>query len=341
MLHLTIELVMPTGPVFVNFTFDAIMTFSLSWMHRASEPDLVQTVRKIVSSNRSVFDLCEQGTGGTYFVKDANDNRIAVFKPDDEEPGSLNNPKNKISPPSTPLLAPGGGAVREVVAYLLDRGNRAGVPETHLLSGLQHPKWVDKENELVPKTGSLQKFIPHLSAAADMGSSLFSVDNVHNIGIFDLRFLNLDRNGENLLVVKEGNQHKLIPIDHSYILPPQIQTPFFEWMYWKQAKVPFSPETLKYISEINIEEDARLLSSFGIPPESILTMKICSVLLKKCAAAGYALFQIACLVCSQDESKSALESIVDDVKAENCASEEAFFLLFDKLVDSVIVKSCK
>jgi len=300
----------------------------------------VQSVREIAASSASPFQLCEQGTGGTYFVLDSQGERVAVFKPKDEEPGSRNNPKQSevVSPP---IMAPGGGAIREALAFLLDHNNLAGVPETYLLKDLCHPFWIDSEKQQIPKTGSIQKYVPNMSVVADVGSSLFSKDDVHNIGIFDLRLLNLDRNGENLLVVKDGKQHRLVPIDHSYILPPKIQKPYFEWLFWKQAKEPFSPVTLKYIAELDVEEDAKLIAKHGIPEECIKIMKVSTIFLKRCAAAGMTLFQIGSLVSSgRENEKSVLESIVDEAErlSDNADDSFDFCSSFENLVDSYLTK---
>jgi len=251
----------------------------------------------------------------------------------------MNNPKIKIA---NPILTPGGGAIREVVAYLLDHENKAGVPATHLLQDFSLSSWLGS-GKPATKTGSLQEFVPHYAAAADMGSSLFSVEDVHNIGVFDIRLLNLDRNGENLLVVKEGSKHRLVPIDHSYILPPSfIRKPFFEWLYWKQAKAPFSPETLKYIAKLDVDKDAHLLAANGIPAESIRMMQTSTLLLQKGAAAGLNLFQIASFVCADDDSmKSELESIVEAAESAANGDRAVFFRVFEQLVDSLVVASCK
>jgi hypothetical protein len=39
------------------------------------------------------IELCEEGVGGTYFMKNKKGRRIAIFKPQDEEPFHVNNPK--------------------------------------------------------------------------------------------------------------------------------------------------------------------------------------------------------------------------------------------------------
>lgn len=37
--------------------------------------------------------LASSGTGGSYFIADARGKNVAVFKPEDEEPMAINNPK--------------------------------------------------------------------------------------------------------------------------------------------------------------------------------------------------------------------------------------------------------
>lgn len=160
------------------------------------DSEFLDLVRKSFSHGEKAVSLCEEGVGGTYFIHDPSDlsKRIAIFKPTDEEPGSPNNPKEPLS---KPLLPPGGGFKREIAAFLLDRG-LAGVPETFLLEGAHHPKFSTDE----PKRGSVQKFVENVGDSSSVGSSRFSVCDVHNIGILDIRLYNLDRNEENLLVQK-------------------------------------------------------------------------------------------------------------------------------------------
>jgi len=321
------------GPaIIVNVAFEIDIEVIAEYLGKRTlrllpEPAFAERVRDLVASNPNAFELCEQGVGGTYFVKNRDGTRVGVFKPDDEEPGASRNPKQLVT---EPILPPGGGAIRETVAYLLDKG-RTGVPETVMLKDLNHSLWASG------KTGSLQEYVSHKTVAADMGSSLFSVDNVHNIGILDMRLLNLDRNGENLLVVDDGNQHlRLVPIDHAYILPPKIMNPVFEWHFWKQSKVPFSAETLKFIDEIDVEEDAKVLREAGIPEECIRTMKVSTILLKKGAAHNLTLFQISSLFCAEDKS-SELALVVDKTESL-CSGEKMFFPVFEQLVVELICR---
>jgi hypothetical protein len=268
------------------------------------EPELVSRVREILSKNnpRSV-ELCGEGIGGTYFIRDREtEKKIAVFKPYDEEPGAIYNPKEKQS---NPLLPPGKGYLREVAAYLLDHEGFAGVPETHLVCDLRHSSFTPRG-----KQGSLQRFIEN-TEDQDISSSRFSIMDVHKIGILDVRLFNMDRNMENLLIESHSNP-RLIPIDHTYILPPRLDFVWFEWQYWKQAKQPFSEEHLSYINSLDILQDASILQKLGIEESSIRTMMISTTLLKIAAIQfGLNLFQIASLITRKKPNElSDLEKMV-------------------------------
>jgi len=76
-----------------------------------------------------------------------------------------------------------------------------------------------KVEESSGKVGSLQAFVKSEGPVENFSSDLFSKDEVHKIGILDLRILNLDRNASNILVQKTENSYKLIPIDHGLSIP--------------------------------------------------------------------------------------------------------------------------
>eukprot|EP00983_Pelagomonas_calceolata_P006929 225876-Pelagomonas_calceolata.AAC.4 len=48
-------------------------------------------------------------------------------------------------------------------------------------------------------------------------------------------------------------KYELIPIDHGFCLPETLEAPYFEWLHWPQAMLPFSEEELAYIKRIDIE----------------------------------------------------------------------------------------
>jgi len=71
--------------------------------------------------------------------------------------------------------------------------------------------------------GSLQAFVKSEGPVENFSSNLFNKDEVHKIGILDLRILNLDRNASNILVQKSGSSYKLIPIDHGLSIPDSLE----------------------------------------------------------------------------------------------------------------------
>ena len=124
------------------------------------------------------------------------------------------------------------------------------------------------------KLGSMQAFAPHKCDANDMAPSHFSAENVHRIGILDIRLMNCDRHTGNLLVQEServsggsssGGRHlnnapyTLVPIDHGYALPEALDNPYFEWLFWPQTSVPFSDDVKQYVAEMDAQADIAML----------------------------------------------------------------------------------
>eukprot|EP00479_Gromia_sphaerica_P002726 TRINITY_DN131_c0_g2_i1.p1 TRINITY_DN131_c0_g2~~TRINITY_DN131_c0_g2_i1.p1 ORF type:complete len:229 (-),score=29.55 TRINITY_DN131_c0_g2_i1:158-844(-) len=170
------------------------------------------------------------------------------------------------------------------------------------------------------KPGSLQKFVANKGPSEDFGDSRFSMDSVHRIGILDVRIFNMDRHLGNMLVVDGHNDSKtldLVPIDHGLCLPNwrSLEEATFDWLFFAQAKVPFSETTLNYVRDLSPERDAYLLAKLGIVPEAVFTNILCTVFLKRCVAAGLSLFQIGTLM-SRDfltDDPSVFENIVEKI----------------------------
>lgn len=105
---------------------------------------------------------------------------MAVFKPEDEEPLAANNPRGQLRSATGEGLRKGTrvgeGALREVAAFLLDKGHFAGVPPTtfgHLCG--DHVR-LPSEAEAAPKRGSLQQVMrKHSPRASHLCSGCSSV----------------------------------------------------------------------------------------------------------------------------------------------------------------------
>eukprot|EP00466_Bigelowiella_natans_P011949 jgi/Bigna1/81320/fgenesh1_pg.79_\ len=234
------------------------------------------------------------------------------------------------------------------------------------------------------KVGSVQAYVSNVGSADEYGSSAFDRENVHRIGILDIRLFNMDRHLGNLLVspckgggdeelgrgggegkeatprnpalaavdmefgdsvststesssVSRSRQHgddkkkakktrkaatmKLVPIDHAYTLPNfrQLSDANFEWLYWRQAREPFSEETKDYVLSLDPFFDASVLIRLGIPEECAITVVITTLFLQRCVSAGMTLSEIGDMIQRQGvgESPSVLENIVSEALLEH------------------------
>ncbi|KAE9596518.1 putative 1-phosphatidylinositol 4-kinase [Lupinus albus] len=188
-----------------------------------------------------------EGTGGTYFMQDSTGMEyVSVFKPMDEEPMAVNNPRGlPVSSNGEGLkrgTKVGEGAFREVAAYVLDHpkaGRRlvsgeaigfAGVPPTAMVKCLHkafnNPEGYDCSSNHF-KIGSLQVFMNNDGNCEDLGPGAFSVEEVHKITVLDIRMANADRHAGNILFKREASgKTLLIPIDHGYCLPEKVNCIF-------------------------------------------------------------------------------------------------------------------
>jgi len=285
------------------------------------EPPLLSKARTLLANPQAPSPVrASDGVGGTYFLHDEGRRPVAVFKPTDEEPGAANDGKRSLA---EPLLPPGGGALREVAAFLLDQrmpiDQRAGVPETHLFVGVSHPAFVG--GVAAPKSGSLQRFVPNDGLLDSLSPSLVYADDVHRVAVLDLRLLNLDRNAENLLVQRDSlathsqppsppppqrpelrrvsqttPSYHLVPVDHAYSLPPTPHGAFFEWQHWPQAKQPLNSEMRQAIAAIDTDAEAAMLRELGLEEPAVRTATIAALWLQAGAAAGLTPHQLASFV---------------------------------------------
>lgn len=287
--------------------------------------ELVMDIMKAIKNGIDPIPV-RSGLGGAYFFRNCQGENIAIVKPTDEEPYAPNNPKGFIGnalgrPGLKRSVRVGETGFREVAAYLLDHDGFANVPSTALVM-VTHPIFnindgvkgnMHKSGKHVSKIASMQQFVPHDFDASDHGPSSFPVAAVHRIGILDIRILNTDRHAGNLLVRKFGavesyGKVELIPIDHGFCLPESLEDPYFEWVHWPQASIPFSEEELEYIDNLNPFRDSEMLKmELPMIHEACLRVfVVCTILLKEAAAFGLCLAEIGEMMsrefrCHEDE----------------------------------------
>mmetsp|Transcript_31166 Transcript_31166/g.45622 ORF Transcript_31166/g.45622 Transcript_31166/m.45622 type:complete len:756 (+) Transcript_31166:646-2913(+) len=304
-----------------------------------------KALRRIVQQARRGFalglkpDLVLDGSGGTYFLHDARKVRVAVFKPADEEPYAVNNPRGYVSqgPASTDDsmslrrgISPGELCLREVAAFLLDHDGFSSVPLTTLAEARHHafntngsrikvneggaaigshclaPKAVDLSTE--KKVGSIQEFVRAEYSMDDLSPSKLDADEVHKIAILDIRILNADRNSANLLCRRnqeDPDKFELVPIDHGYCLRSECDVSWFDWCWldWPQLKQPLSQESKDYVLKLDIEADCRMLQErLNIGTEALDYFRSSSKLLQAGVKAGLTLYDIAVMCCRNDDA---------------------------------------
>ncbi|CAD6336907.1 unnamed protein product [Miscanthus lutarioriparius] len=310
-----------------------------------------QLVKDVARAIRKGVDPVpiKSGLGGAYYFKNSKGENAAIVKPNDEEPFAPNNPKGFIGkslgqPGLKRSVRIGETGFREVAAYLLDHDNSANVPPT-LLVKISHPVFhmnegancankniADGSTQAVSKIASFQQFIPHDFDASDHGTSGFPVSAVHRIGILDIRIFNTDRHAGNLLVRKQtgagkfGDQTELIPIDHGLCLPECLEDPYFEWIHWPQASVPFSEDELEYIANLDPVKDADMLRmELPMIREACLRVLILStIFLKEATAFGLCLAEIGEMMSREftgmEDQPSELEFVC--MEARRLAAEQ-------------------
>lgn len=259
----------------------------------------------VVKQLRSCYFEVEAGagSGGVYFFKVPGGSKLAVFKPHDEEPNAPNNPNHHKNAFGTIGLKSGilsgESSFREFAAFLLDHGNVAHVPDSCLVR-CWHPAFASRE----PKEGSLQLFRTSKHDLEDWRDfSHIDVCDLQYMAVLDIRLCNVDRHGGNILVNYETKESKwdIAAIDHGYCLPDfsGLSEVFFEWTSWAQARAPVHDSVKRYIQHLSAEQDLDLLMR-RVPEigalrraECLLSIRISTMLLKMCVAAGKTLSFVA------------------------------------------------
>ncbi|GAV82978.1 PI3_PI4_kinase domain-containing protein [Cephalotus follicularis] len=305
-----------------------------------------QLVKDVVKAIKMGVDPIpvRSGLGGAYYFRNSRGESVAIVKPTDEEPFAPNNPKGFVGkalgqPGLKYSVRVGETGFREVAAYLLDYDHFANVPPTvlvkitHSIFNVNDGVNGNKPNKkkLVSKIASFQQYIPHDFDASDHGTSSFPVSAVHRIGILDIRIFNTDRHGGNLLVRKlDGvggfGQMELTPIDHGLCLPETLEDPYFEWIHWPQASIPFSEDELEYIENLDPVKDCEMLrTELPMIREACLrVLFLCTIFLKDAAASGLSLAKIGEMMSREfragEEEPSELEVIC--IEARRLISEK-------------------
>jgi len=270
--------------------------------------ELENAVQKCLVAMRSGVQpiLSRSGSGGVYLLRDAEAGKpLIVFKPKDEEAGAPQNPRGFVGLENSRGARPGvpsaHRAVREVAAYLLDHAGAASVPMTTLARG-KHVSFVPllANGSTIWKVGALQLYVDTMETADNFGFSIFDCQDVHRIGILDVRIANSDRNYGNMLVKVKRNPSggwlkQLVPIDHGCSLPDRlgIRCSDVVWMAWPQARLSFKSTELSYIARLDAISDAHMLgNTLGLERPGLRMMEVTTLWLKSAASHCWTLHEI-------------------------------------------------
>jgi len=260
----------------------------------------------------------EAGLNGAYLLNSsvprAKDKPEWVFKPRSQE-------AEKAGQALKSGVVRGTSCIKEVAAFVVDHDGFAGVPETRaMVIDVQLAK------SRIVDFGSLQRFIEHEGSCEEYGSSLFEADNIHRIALLDLRIGNCDRHEGNILVVRDKEQLRAVPIDHGYCLPSwrELSDLYFCWSSWRQAKMPLSQETKKYMLAQKPLLDIMDLLEIGIDHDSVMTYVLCSLFVQRAISAGLNLSEIAGMM-----QRSTETDFPEPSTFEQLVSEAAFKTGFD------------
>jgi len=254
-------------------------------------------------------------------LKNKNNKPVSVFKPQNEDPLSLQNPKRTSNNTNFHFkgIQAGEGVLREVFASQIDKNNFAGIPETHLTE-ISHWIFTDengisgtKTSKIKTKIGSLQQFVSDIQCTVDdMGYGKFSLEDVQRIAIFDLLLLNCDRNGGNILVQKDS--FKLVPIDHAFSLPDYqhlSDLQWFEWLTWRQVKQNIIPSVKSFINDFDINNAITKARQLGIREDCITSLQLSYIFLLSALKTNLTLCDIAKKMIYHQKKTSEFESLVN------------------------------
>jgi len=263
--------------------------------------ELLEMMDSSVKSSKKFPQLEAGQTGGVYTVPDTKSqcgSPLAVFKSGAEEGFQRRG------------IPPGGGALREEAAYVLDRlsGSPAGVPVT---ARAEVPGCVLDGSPATPESsgsdfargissGSVQEFVRDVAGASeDFGmprdlagaAGVVSVLAVQEIASLDLRLCNTDRHAGNLLFKRQppssaGGAFRPVPIDHGCALPRWWavgEASFEAWAGWPQVNAPCLPEVLATVEAAyrGRGEALAALAGIGLEPAARATYAIALALLRE------------------------------------------------------------
>ncbi|MEI6532030.1 MAG: hypothetical protein WCN87_04340 [Chlamydiota bacterium] len=208
-----------------------------------------------------------KGCSGTWFLRDKNYTKRAIFKPFDEEMGAPHNPRGDSlrgilgSASIRKGIRSGESYLREAAVYKMSRYlGFSVVPETtvaafsnnHFL-GVRH-YFIKPGTSSPQKLGSLQVFIPNaqdFNAFSPRFIESIAPELLQPIFLLDIIVGHDDRHAHNLL----WDGYKVFAIDNGFALSSvEVSRDSWKWLDMVQAKAPLAPLLKVKILALKAEE---------------------------------------------------------------------------------------
>ncbi|MBS0624234.1 MAG: hypothetical protein JSS62_06410 [Verrucomicrobia bacterium] len=256
-------------------------------------PQMIPILERIEHAFQQGIEPARLQAQEAYLLKDEKQVPLAVFKPF-KQSGCQD-------------------VIRECLAYRLDHQNFANVPGT-IMTQLQHPLLGGR------RIGSCQQVIyPSQPFYGFQNSIVLKPEQIRRLAILDLRLLNADRHGYNVMI----KDAEVFPIDHACILPERDVNLSFFWQTHPHASTKISAEEFQYLQNIDLSQDIEIMTEeFGLE-RSIVKKYVCAHLfLQEGLAQEYNLVEIAeCLKRREQESVSRFSVLLSKIKVDCCWQE--------------------
>ncbi len=114
--------------------------------------------------------------------------------------------------------------------------------------------------------------------------------------------------------VDGGDALRLVPIDHGFALPTNLEEVFFDWLHWPQLKKPVDPAVRDAVLSIDCAADVQVLRLLGLPEQAVHLQQVATLWLQEGIKSGATLYDIARGMCRDGDlsQPSALERLLAD-----------------------------
>ncbi|XP_010460509.1 PREDICTED: phosphatidylinositol 4-kinase gamma 4 [Camelina sativa] len=211
---------------------------------------------------------------------------------------------------------------KEACVYLLDHpenGHRSLSQDIYGFSGVRPTLFV-RRLKIGTKTisGVLVEFVEPTGEIVDYPPPVVPMDEIQKVAIADLRFGNIDRSPDNLLLAENNS---IVPIDHEMIFGIDYNLSNPCWLSWLlNNEEPFSERCANYVQQLDADKDLQFLSACGWEPglDFIEKFKVFCIFLRLAVSQGLTVLHIGTMASFKcEEPKFNLKYMVDGVTRDD------------------------